>query len=70
MLNDRRLKLKEIVARVGLTVMTVFRLIYDKFHIAKASARWVPHRVTCSLKFQELSHGKEKNSAGVDCHWG
>ncbi|KAH7979733.1 hypothetical protein HPB49_010746 [Dermacentor silvarum] len=41
-LNHRRLKLKEIATRVGLAVKTVFRIIYEKLHIAKASARWVP----------------------------
>ncbi|KAH7978162.1 hypothetical protein HPB49_004699 [Dermacentor silvarum] len=53
----------------GVAVKTVFRIIYEKLHIAKASARWVPrilssvqkeHRVTCSRKLLELCNGNEK----------
>lgn len=69
MFDDRRLKLKEIATWVGLAVKTMFRIIYEKLHIAKASARCVPrilpsvqkeHRVTCSRKLLELCHGNGK----------
>lgn len=58
--SDRRLKLKEISARLELSITTVFRIIHEKLHMTKVSARWVPrllspvqeeHRVTCSRKF-------------------
>jgi AraC-like DNA-binding protein len=41
-LQDRRLKTKEISARCGLSKTTVLRILRDHLVMNKVSARWVP----------------------------
>ncbi|XP_063387674.1 histone-lysine N-methyltransferase SETMAR-like [Cydia fagiglandana] len=62
-LSDRRLKIREIAARLGLSKSTVHCIIHDHLHMSKVCARWVPkllsavqkeERVKCASKFLEL----------------
>ena len=58
--GDRRLKAKEIAARVGISKTTVLRILHEHLHMNKVSARWVPkllssiqkeRRVECCQEF-------------------
>lgn len=62
-LSDRRLKIREIAARLGLSKSTVHRAIHEHLHMKKVSARWVPkllsavqrqERVRCASEFLDL----------------
>lgn len=62
LLKDRRLKTKEIAARLTLSKTTVIRIIKEHLHMNKVSARWVPRllsgvqkdvRVKCCREFLE-----------------
>ena len=62
-LNYRRLKIREIAVRLGLTKSAVHHCIHDHLHMNKVSARWVPkllsavqreERVRCASAFLEL----------------
>ena len=67
-LSDRRLKVKEIAEKSGLSYGTVFTILHDHLNMKKISARWVPkllsavqqkqRRETCEL-FLQL-HGANK----------
>ena len=69
LLSDRRLKLKEISARLEISKTTVFRIIREHLHMKKVSARWVPrllssiqkeHRLMCCQKILDICHGNQK----------
>lgn len=62
-LSDRRLKVREIAARLGLSKTSVHRAMQDHLHMSKVSARWVPkllsavqkqERVRCASEFLRL----------------
>ena len=50
-LSDRRLKVKEIAARLHLSKTTVLRVLHDHLNMNKVSARWVP-RILSTLQMQ------------------
>lgn len=41
-LNDRRIKVREIVEATGVSQGTVFSILHEKLGVKKVSARWVP----------------------------
>jgi histone-lysine N-methyltransferase SETMAR len=49
-LQDRRLKIKEISARCGLSKTMVFRIVHDHLGMNKVSARWVPKLLSAVQK--------------------
>lgn len=55
LLSDRRLKTKEIAARLGLSKTSVLRIIKEHLHMNKVSARWVPKILSAAQK-QERVH--------------
>jgi len=68
-LEDRRLKTKEIAARLDISKTSILRILHDHLHMNKISARWVPkllsavqkkQRVECCKEFLKLCHEKEK----------
>jgi AraC-like DNA-binding protein len=68
-LQDRRLKTKEISAKCGLSKKTVLRILRDHHGMNKVSARWLPkllivvqkqQRVECCSEFLTLCKGQEK----------
>lgn len=68
-LSDRRLKVREIAARLRLSKTSVHRAIQDHLHMSKVSARWVPRllsavqreeRERCASEFLKLC-GEEPN---------
>jgi histone-lysine N-methyltransferase SETMAR len=68
-LQDRRLKTKEISARCGLSKTMVLRILHDHLGMNKVSARWVPKlfsvvqkqlRVECCTEFLAICEGHEK----------
>lgn len=67
--GDRRLKAKEIAARVGICKTTVLNILHDRLHMNKVSARWVPkllssvqkvRRMECCQEFLNLCQGQER----------
>jgi AraC-like DNA-binding protein len=62
-LQDRRLKTKEISARCGLSKTTVLRILHDHLGMNKVSARWVQNqrRIECCTEFLTLCEGQEKD---------
>jgi histone-lysine N-methyltransferase SETMAR len=68
-LQDRKLKTKEISARCGLSKGMVLRILHDHLVMNKVSARWVPkilsvvqtqRCVECCTEFLTLCKGQEK----------
>lgn len=57
--EDRRLKVKEIAARLELSKSTVFRIITDHLLMSKVSARWVPRLLSSAQKKQRVTCSKE-----------
>lgn len=45
-LDDHRLKVKEIAKLANLSETTVWRIIHDQFHVSKVSARWGPRNLS------------------------
>jgi histone-lysine N-methyltransferase SETMAR len=69
-LQDRRLKTKELAARCGLSKTSVLRILHERLGMNKISARWVPkllsavqkdQRVSCCTTFLTLCEGREKD---------
>jgi transposase len=68
-IQDRRLKTKEMSARCGLSKNTVLRILHSHLGINKVSARWVPkllsvvkkqQHIECCTEFFTLCEGQEK----------
>ncbi|XP_046976469.1 histone-lysine N-methyltransferase SETMAR-like [Vanessa cardui] len=68
-LEDRRLKTKELAAMTGLSKTTVLRILHEHLGMNKVSARWVPkllsaiqkqERVKCCTQFLSLCEGRQK----------
>ena len=49
-LNDRRVKLREIVEATGVSKGTVISILHEKLDMKKLSARWVPRLLTAENK--------------------
>jgi [histone H3]-lysine36 N-dimethyltransferase SETMAR len=67
---NRRLKILEIAAEVGLSCGSVEKVLHENLHLSKVCARWVPRnlnafdrarRVTCSTDCLTLYNADEKN---------
>lgn len=65
-MEDRRLKAKEIAAQTGISKTSVLRILHQQLNMSKVSARWVPkilnavqkqRRVDCCKTFLELYYG-------------
>ena len=41
-LNDRRIKVREIVEAIGISQGTLFSILFEKLGVKRISARWVP----------------------------
>lgn len=68
-LEDRRVKTKELSAMTGLSKTTVLRILHEHLGMNKVSARWVPkllsavqkqERVKCCKQFLSLCEGRQK----------
>jgi AraC-like DNA-binding protein len=67
-LQDGRLKAKEISARCGLSKTTVLRILHDHLGMNMVSTRWVPkllslvqkQRIQCCTEFLTLCEGQER----------
>ena len=62
-LNDRRIKVREIVEAAGISQGTVFPILHEKLGVKKISARWLPRLLNAvsmakimELKFELLQH--------------
>lgn len=69
-LDNRRLKVVEIAAELGLSYGTVERIIYEHLHLSKVCARWVPRnlspldklkRVQCSTELLDQFNQDEED---------
>lgn len=45
-MQDRRLKVLQIAAEVGLSYGTVEKILHERLHLTKVSARWVPRNLS------------------------
>lgn len=66
LLEDARLKKKQIAEIVGVSKITIFKILHDQLDMTKVSARWEPRmltplqiRVECSREFLDLC-GEDK----------
>ncbi|KAL0828929.1 hypothetical protein ABMA28_003828 [Loxostege sticticalis] len=68
-LEDRRLKTKDLAVMTGLSKTTVLRILHEHLGMNKVSARWVPkllsavqkqERVRCCAQFLSLCEGRQK----------
>ena len=58
-LNDRRVKLREIVDIVNISYERVFNIIHEHLHMRKLSARWVPRLLTIDQKRNRVTTSKQ-----------
>ncbi|XP_011148888.2 putative uncharacterized protein FLJ37770 [Harpegnathos saltator] len=49
-LNDRRIKVREIVEATGISQGTVFSILHEKLGVKKISVRWMPHLLSVKNK--------------------
>lgn len=49
-MNDRRVKLREIVEMVNISYERVFNILHEHLHMKKLSARWVPRLLSVEQK--------------------
>ena len=49
-MNDRRVKLREIIEMVNISYERVFNILHEDLHMKKLSARWVPRLLRVEQK--------------------
>lgn len=57
-INDRRIKFREIVEATGISQGTVFSILHEKLGVKKLSARWVPRLLTVDNKRIRVTNSK------------
>jgi histone-lysine N-methyltransferase SETMAR len=62
-LEDRRIKVKNIAAELGISQGSVFDIIHNELNMTKVSARWIPRLLTPVQKMQR----RECHSSVVAC---
>jgi histone-lysine N-methyltransferase SETMAR len=58
-LNDRRIKLREVANIVNISLDRVFVIIHEHLHMRKLSARWVPRLLTIDQKRNRVTTSEQ-----------